>query len=84
MTGGPPDLDIYWHNRLETTVQDPWQAFVTSSPLDMTEYIVRLGNLLKECDGRLQSPVATTYSINVVLFIDISRTDTTPSKKYGI
>lgn len=74
-TFGPPSLDVYWHNRGDETTDDPWRGFATYSTLTMTEYVTRLGGFLGECDGRLDSLTATTYSINVVLIVDISRSD---------
>lgn len=74
---GPPTLDIYWINRGDTTVEDPWPGCSTVSTLSMTEYIARMGALLndEDCNGRLHSLNATEFSITVVIYINISRKD---------
>lgn len=74
-TSGPPTLDVYWQNRLATTVEDAFHAGVKSSTLSMTEYVVRVGEFLKDCNCRLQSLTATTYSINVVIFADLPKAE---------
>lgn len=82
---GPPTLDIYWQNRQSTTVEDAFHALVKGSTLDMTDYVIRLGEFLKESGCRLQSLTATTYSINVVIFADMSKQDMhTLQRKHGI
>lgn len=74
-TGGPPSLDIFWHNRRRTTVKKPFCGAVKSSGLSMTEYVIQVGEFLKECKCELQSLTATTYSVNVVVFADMSNDD---------
>lgn len=73
---GPPTLDIYWQNRrFDTSVENAFEAVVKHSALTMTEYVIRVGAFLKDCKCSLHLLTATTYSVNVVVFVDMSYED---------
>ena len=85
VTYGPPTLDVYWDNRLSTAKEDVFCGAVKSSTLSMTEYVIRVGEFLKECNCDLQSLTATTYSVNVILFANMSTSDMQLLwKQYGL
>ncbi len=75
VTIGPPTLDVFWHNRMLTGREDQFFGAVGISTISMTEYVIRVGEFLKECNCDLQSLTATTYSLNVILFADMSKSD---------
>lgn len=72
-SAGPPTLDVYWQNRRASDVEDAFRAGVKSSNLTMTEYVVRVGEFIKDSNCKLQSLTATTYSINVIIFADLPK-----------
>lgn len=72
---GPPQLEVYWHNRCLTGEPDHFIGMVTGSMLSMTEYVVRVGELLKKGACTLQSLTATRYTVNVIVFTELSHTE---------
>lgn len=58
-----------------TTVEEPFYAAVKSSPLTMTEYVIRVGAFMQDSECNLQSLTATTYSINIILFADLPKAE---------
>lgn len=85
VTFGPPTLDVYWHNLGSIKTEDAFCGAVKSSGLSMTEYVIRVGEFLKECKCDLRSLTATTYSVNVVTFSNMSSSDFTLLwKRYGL
>lgn len=72
---GPPSLDIYWKNRRVITSDEMFNSAVKGSSLTMTEYVIRVAAFLEESNCRLQSLTATTYSVNIIIFTDMLKTD---------
>lgn len=86
VTFGPPSLDVYWQNRRHGSEREnQFRAVVKVSALSMTEYVIGVGEFLKESKCTLQSLTATTYSVNVVVFMEILYEDLhVLLKKHGL
>lgn len=86
-TTGPPSLEVYWQN-LGSSSSDkgaPFCASFKSSSLTMTEYVTQVGRFLNDCNCKLRSLTATTYSVNVVFYGELTREDMWFLwKKYGL
>lgn len=77
-TTGPPSLEVYWQNLGSASSDKDKGVFCgafKSSPLTMTEYVTQVGGFLKDCNCKLRSLTATTYSVNIVFYADLSRED---------
>jgi hypothetical protein len=78
-TTGPPLLGVYWHNtslkqQKEPFLFDerPFYALGTCSLLSVTEYLVRVGDLLKTGVCTVKSLNATKYEINVLVQTELT------------
>lgn len=75
--GGPPNITVYWQNRFATGRGD--QFLVTSKTIystrSLSEYIIRIGNLLQRGSGvcKVDSLNATPYSVYVVVTSEASQ-----------
>ncbi|KAJ2972252.1 hypothetical protein NQ176_g7264 [Zarea fungicola] len=83
---GPPALAVYWQNLgSATSEKGAFCAAMKSSTLSMTEYVTQVVGFLKDCKCELHSLTATTYSINIVFYAELSREDMWFLwKKYGL
>lgn len=74
---GPPALDVYWHNRRVTPgrEQDQFRTLVSNAFVDMTEYIARIGELLRTVGAscELVSLNATKYSVTIIISTESSQ-----------
>lgn len=74
---GPPSLSIYWNNRGSITgpdtgpCPDPFFALGCSSRHTVTEYLARLGEMLRQGGCEISSLNATTYAVNVVAMTEL-------------
>ncbi|KAK5651416.1 hypothetical protein OQA88_12504 [Cercophora sp. LCS_1] len=73
VTGGPPSLSVYWHNKNPKPGQEqPFYALSGSSPLSVSEYLVRVGDLLRAGVYTVDSVSATKYSVNLIIITQLS------------
>ena len=74
---GPPNITVYWQNRFATGRGD--QFLVTTKTIystrSLSEYIIRIGNLLQKGSGvcKVDSLNATPYSVYVVVTSEASQ-----------
>ncbi|KJZ75252.1 hypothetical protein HIM_05446 [Hirsutella minnesotensis 3608] len=74
---GPPALDVYWSNRKITPNlgYNQFHAIALGASVDVTEYLARVGELLRVAAGALEIVAlnATLYSVNVIVSTDLSQ-----------
>jgi hypothetical protein len=76
LTGGPPSLAIYWHNKLPKPQEEqPFYAVSAFSQLSVTDYLTRVGDLLRTGICTVDSLSATKYSVNLVILTQLSRNE---------
>jgi len=75
MMGGPPAIAVYWNNRLCTGRTDQFRAISASSSCSLSEYLIRVGQLLTTGACTIDSLNATTYSVNVVVMSELSTSE---------
>ena len=71
--GGPPTLDVYWHNLGGYGNPDEFLGMRSSSVLGIEEYVACLGGFFKSGACKLHSLTVTTYSVNVLICADLTR-----------
>ncbi|KAK4148667.1 hypothetical protein C8A00DRAFT_38753 [Chaetomidium leptoderma] len=75
--GGPPNITVYWQNRFSTGRGN--QFLVTTrticSTRSLSEYLIRIGNLLQRESGvcKVDSLNATPYSVYLVVTSEVSQ-----------
>jgi len=82
LKGGPPSVSVYWHNRggssnSNGTRYDQFYAVSSLSKCKVTEYLVRIGEILKKEKCTVSSLNATEYAVNVVVVTELSTVDFT-------
>ena len=77
LTGGPPSLAVYWHNRLPKNQDQPFYALSAFSQISVTDYLTRIGDLLRTGICTVDSLNATKYSVNLVIITQLSRNEFT-------
>lgn len=74
---GPPNITVYRQNRFDTGCGN--QFLVTSSTIystrSLSEYIIRIGDLLKSGVCKMDSLNATPYSVYVVVTSEVSQAE---------
>ncbi|KAH6679953.1 hypothetical protein F5X68DRAFT_212399 [Plectosphaerella plurivora] len=74
--GGPPSLSVYWHSRGTSTSQaDSLFAVGAFNALPVTEYLVRMGEMLREGTCTVGSLNVTEYAVNVIVETELPRTE---------
>ena len=75
--GGPPSLSIYWNNCGPTTPgsTDHFFALGCTSQHTVTEYLGRMGEMLKQGGCIVTSLNATQYAVNVIVTTELSSRD---------
>lgn len=74
ITSGPPTLAIYWHNRFSTSRADLQSyAVSTTTTISMSEYLIRIGDLLRTGVCTVDLLNATKYSLNLIIISNLSR-----------
>lgn len=72
---GPPNITVYWQNRFDTGQVN--QFLVTSSTIhstrNLSEYHIRIGNLLRSGVCKVDSLNATPYSVYDVVTSEVSQ-----------
>ncbi|RYP28507.1 hypothetical protein DL767_007186 [Monosporascus sp. MG133] len=87
--GGPPNITVYWQNRFNTGRGN--QFLVTTrtiySTRSLSEYIIRIGDLLRRGSGvcKVDSLNATPYSVYVVVTSEVSQGEFTQAlQEHGL
>ncbi|GAB1317392.1 hypothetical protein MFIFM68171_07602 [Madurella fahalii] len=75
LTGGPPSLAVYWHNKLPKHQEQPFYAVSAFSQISVTDYLTRIGDLLRTGICTVDSLNATKYSVNLVILTQLSRNE---------
>ncbi|KAJ9157539.1 hypothetical protein NKR23_g321 [Pleurostoma richardsiae] len=75
VTGGPPAIDVYWHNRTLTGRDDQFFGFSGASLLQVSEYLVRVGELLKTGKCKVHALNVTKYAVNIIITTALSNED---------
>jgi hypothetical protein len=74
---GPPNITVYWQNRFDTGQVN--QFLVTRSTIystrSLSEYIIRIGNLLRSDVCKVDSLNATPYSVYVVATSEVPQAE---------
>jgi hypothetical protein len=68
---GPPSLSIYWNNCGDVTSPDHFFALGCSSRHTVTEYLARVGEMLRQGGCTISSLNATTYAVNVIVITEL-------------
>ncbi len=73
VTTGPPAIAVYIHNRFCSGQRGQFNTVVaTSFVKDLSEYMIRVGELLKTGACKVDSVSATKYSVNLIVMTDLS------------
>ncbi|KAK0726582.1 hypothetical protein B0T21DRAFT_36637 [Apiosordaria backusii] len=76
LTGGPPALTVYWHNKLpKHQKEQPFYAASAFSLTSVTDYLTRVGDLLRTGICTVDSLSATKYSVNLVIMTQLSNNE---------
>ena len=75
LRGGPPSVSVYWHNRGGSGRHDQFYAVGSLSRCKVTDYLVRVGEMLKKEKCIVTSLNATEYAVNVVVMTELSTVD---------
>lgn len=75
--GGPPSLSVYWNNCGPTTPgsTDHFFALGCTSQHSVTEYLGRVGEMLRQGKCVVTSLNATPYAVNVIITTGLSSRD---------
>ncbi|KAI9147127.1 hypothetical protein HJFPF1_13159 [Paramyrothecium foliicola] len=71
-SGGPPSLSVYWHNCGSVRHTDHFFALGCMSMFTVTEYLVRVGEMLSQEKCTISSLNATRFAINIIVKTDLS------------
>lgn len=68
-TGGPPSISVYWHNRLATGCRDQFLIIskTVASTTNLTEYLIRVGDLLRKGQCKIDAMNVTRFDVYVVV-----------------
>ena len=69
---GPPALDVHWYNRNYSDMEDQFRFVAFHSPVEVTEYLRRVGNFLGLAKCRVMSLNATKYSVNLIISTEMA------------
>lgn len=72
LRGGPPSVSVYWNNCGAITRPDQFFAVGATSGHTVTEYIMRVGDMLRDGGCSVHSLNATEYSVNVIVSTALS------------
>ncbi|OBT82024.1 hypothetical protein VE02_09815 [Pseudogymnoascus sp. 03VT05] len=75
--GGPPSVSVYWQNRGGSNRHDLFYAVGAISSRKVTDYLVRVGEMLKAEKCIVSSLNATEYAVNVIVETELSTVDFT-------
>ncbi|CRK14778.1 hypothetical protein HYQ46_002253 [Verticillium longisporum] len=70
--GGPPSTSVYWQNRAPVSRPDQFVAMGAMSRHKVTEYLVRVGEMLKAGKCTVTSLNATEFAVNVIVLTEAS------------
>ncbi|SPJ79364.1 uncharacterized protein FTOL_07755 [Fusarium torulosum] len=69
---GPPSLTIYWNNCASVIGPDHFFALGCYSRHTVTEYLARVGEMLRNGKCTVSSLNATKYAVNVIVMTGLS------------
>ncbi|KAK5659003.1 hypothetical protein OQA88_1089 [Cercophora sp. LCS_1] len=73
-SSGPPSIFAHWHNRLMTGRTDQFLATSKVAPTrDLTEYMARIGDLLRKGVCKVDAINAMKYNVYVIVWTELSR-----------
>ncbi|KFX87862.1 hypothetical protein O988_09254 [Pseudogymnoascus sp. VKM F-3808] len=75
--GGPPSVSVYWQNRGGSNRHNLFHAVGAISSCKVTDYLVRVGEMLKARKCIVSSLNATEYAVNVIVETELSTGDFT-------
>lgn len=70
--GGPPSTSVYWQNRASVSRSDQFFAMGAISRHSVTDYLARVGEMLKEGRCTVTSLNATEYAVNVIIVTQLT------------
>ncbi|KFY44187.1 hypothetical protein V495_03588 [Pseudogymnoascus sp. VKM F-4514 (FW-929)] len=70
--GGPPSVSVYWQNRGGSNRHELFHAVGAMSSCKVTDYLVRVGEMLKAGKCIVSSLNATEYAVNVIVETELS------------
>ncbi|KAF4472888.1 hypothetical protein FALBO_210 [Fusarium albosuccineum] len=70
--GGPPSLSVYWNNCASVSRPNQFVAMGCISGHSVTEYLVRVGEMLRQGKCTVSSLNATQYAVNVIVLTYLS------------
>ncbi|KAF3355106.1 hypothetical protein HYQ45_000545 [Verticillium longisporum] len=70
--GGPPSTSVYWQNRAPVRRPDQLVAMGAVSRHKATEYLVRVGEMLRAGMCTVTSLNATEFAVNVIVLTEAS------------
>lgn len=67
--GGPPSILVYWENRLATGRRDQFLVIskTVASTTSLSEYIIRVGDLLRKGTCKVDSMNVTRFDVYMVV-----------------
>ncbi|KAK0749130.1 hypothetical protein B0T18DRAFT_405877 [Schizothecium vesticola] len=67
--GGPPSISVYWQNRLATGRRDQFLVIskTVASTTSLSEYIIRVGDLLRKGACKVDSMNVTRFNVYMVV-----------------
>lgn len=74
---GPPSLSIYWQNRGGSDRRDLFYAVGATSKYNVTDYLFRVGEMLRREMCTVSSLNATEYAVNVIVITELSNMEFT-------
>lgn len=74
-TGGPPSISVYWQNRLATGRRDQFHVIskTVASTTNLSEYIIRMGYLLRKGHCKIDAMNVTRFDVYVVVESDLGQ-----------
>ena len=73
--GGPPSVAVYWHNRLAAGQPEPIFGISSMERTPVTEYVIRIGNLLGAVTCTVNSLIVTKFSVTIIVQTPLSKTE---------
>jgi hypothetical protein len=75
--GGPPSISVYWQNRLATGGQDQFHVIskTVASTASLSEYIIRMGDLLRKGACKVDAMNVTRFDVYVVVQSELGQNE---------
>ncbi|KJZ70265.1 hypothetical protein HIM_10346 [Hirsutella minnesotensis 3608] len=72
---GPPGVALFWYNRKHAGRSGQFSSLAAHGFVNVTEYLVRLGEFFKLKSCKLLSLNITDFAVNIIIATDLSEDD---------